>query len=160
MKCNKCSQEAAPGKKRCPECIERDQNWTKKRRAYRLANNLCLRCGQNPPDSERYCRPCLTKFKLWRNTDKQDAIEHYGGICACCGESNQAFLTIDHINGGGTQHRKKNKNGSIVGNSVYRWLRKQGYPDGHQVLCFNCNCAKGLYGQCPHQTLAVQQSIT
>lgn len=147
MKCSKCSQEALPGKKRCQTCTKRERDRITERRAYRIANNLCLRCGQNPPCSKRYCKSCLTKYKSWRDTDKQDVIEHYGGVCKCCGESNQAFLTIDHINGGGTKHRK---DGSIVGNSFYRWLRNQGYPDGYQVLCFNCNCAKGLYGRCPH----------
>jgi|WetSurMetagenome_2_1015567.scaffolds.fasta_scaffold74864_3 hypothetical protein len=34
-------------------------------------------------------------------------LSHYGEECACCGESEQVFLCIDHIEGGGEIHRKK-----------------------------------------------------
>jgi hypothetical protein len=31
-------------------------------------------------------------------------------------------------------------------------LKKHGWPkEGFTILCFNCNCAKGIYGTCPHQ---------
>jgi len=61
------------------------------------------------------------------------------------GLRNALFPVIDHVNGGGNTHRKE------VGKTVYRWLRKQGYPEGYRVLCDNCNAALGRYGYCPHQ---------
>jgi hypothetical protein len=71
----------------------------------------------------------------------------YGGKCACCGEKDTMFLTIDHINGGGSKHRK------IGGaTNISKWLLRNNFPDGFQVLCYNCNCAKGIYGECPHKT--------
>jgi hypothetical protein len=73
------------------------------------------------------------------------AINHYGGKCACCGETNLEFLAIDHINNDGAEHRRQ------VGKMIYRWLRANNYPGGFQVLCHNCNMAKGFYGYCPHQ---------
>lgn len=63
--------------------------------------------------------------------------------CACCGESNMEFLTIDHINGNGRAHRKS------VGN-VYQWLCRNNFPAGFRVLCMNCNFAYGKYRYCPH----------
>jgi len=75
---------------------------------------------------------------------KKDAFNAYGGIkCTCCGETELIFLTIDHINGGGSQHRKKIKN------SMYQWLKNNNYPHGYRVLCFNCNWAEAN-GGCPH----------
>ena len=77
-----------------------------------------------------------------------DVLKHYGGNppkCECCNENTPQFLGIDHIDGGGGKHRKVNKISSI-----YRWLRKNNYPEGFQVLCHNCNLAKGFYGKCPH----------
>jgi hypothetical protein len=72
--------------------------------------------------------------------------------CACCGESNLSFLTIDHINNSGGRHRELNpkiKGGSI---KMYQWLRNMGYPKGYSVLCFNCNCGRALNkGVCPHE---------
>lgn len=75
------------------------------------------------------------------------AIEAYGGKCTCCSEATIAFLAIDHINGGGQKHMKE-----IGGPSNFMcWLRKNDYPPGFQILCHNCNMAKGLYKSCPHQ---------
>lgn len=69
--------------------------------------------------------------------------------CACCGEDEINFLSLDHIDGGGTQERKKlNSRG---GNSFFFYLKKLGFPKGFQVLCHNCNMAKGIYKTCPHQ---------
>jgi len=80
---------------------------------------------------------------------KRRVFAAYGGKCACCGESHVEFLTIDHIDGGGTQHRKKLKVEGGAG--IYRWLETNGFPDGFRVLCWNCNCAIGIHGYCPHE---------
>ncbi len=65
----------------------------------------------------------------------------YGGaVCACCGENNLIFLTIDHINGGGTKHRREMGGG---GRFNYRWIVRNNFPPGFQVLCMNCNFGKG-----------------
>ena len=73
----------------------------------------------------------------------------YGGCCACCGESHEEFLVIDHINGGGTKHRQEVGSGS----KFYQWLKKQGFPSGFRVLCHNCNASLGFYKRCPHDDL-------
>lgn len=86
---------------------------------------------------------------------KLEVLIHYGGNhpkCACCGEDIIEFLTIDHIYGGGTQHR--NKVG--YGYKFYQWLIKNNFPDGFQVLCRNCNWAKS-HGGCPHITEMMQE---
>lgn len=81
---------------------------------------------------------------------RQEALIYYGGNppkCACCGEIIIEFLTIDHIGGGGHKHSQK------IGGSgnLYRWLKKNDYPLGFRVLCYNCNSCLGHYGYCPHQ---------
>lgn len=65
--------------------------------------------------------------------------------CKCCGENTYEFLSLDHVNNGGTQHRKLSKG------RIEPKLVKAGFPEGFQVLCHNCNMAKGFYGKCPHQ---------
>ena len=69
-------------------------------------------------------------------------LTHYGAKCSCCNESRDQFLSIDHVNGGGSKHRKS------VHQHIWHWLIKNNYPDGFRVLCFNCNCALGFYGKC------------
>lgn len=78
---------------------------------------------------------------------KREVVNAYGGKCACCGENRLVFLAIDHVNGGGNQHRKE------VGGSyrIYRWLKEHGYPGGFRVLCHNCNFATTGGKTCPHQ---------
>lgn len=88
--------------------------------------------------------------KNWRNKIKIEIITHYGGKCACCGEARIEFLSIDHIDGGGMKHLRSLgfKQG---GTQFYCWLRRENYPKGFRVLCFNCNRSYGMYGYCPHQ---------
>lgn len=84
--------------------------------------------------------------------EKLETLQRYSSdvpSCVCCGETIIEFLCIDHINGNGNKHRKEI--GLERGQKMYHWLKKNNYPDGFQVLCCNCNTAKGLYGQCPHQ---------
>ncbi len=89
------------------------------------------------------------RYRRYTEERKQTILKAYGGKCACCGESNPKFLTIDHVNGGGHQHRQR------AGSRVYAEIIRLGFPADYQILCFNCNCAKGIYGECPHKA-AVQ----
>ena len=87
--------------------------------------------------------------KTYEKNNKQKVIDNYGGKCICCGEFTFEFLTIDHINNDGAEKRKTTNQGT--GGKLYRWLIRHGFPkEGYQLLCFNCNCAKGFYGCCPH----------
>lgn len=83
-----------------------------------------------------------------RAARKARVIAHYGGKCACCGEARLVFLAIDHIDGGGTTHRRSIPTG---GGAIHRWLEANGFPAGFRVLCHNCNHAVHFAGVCPHQ---------
>lgn len=63
------------------------------------------------------------------------------GTMKCkCGYTDIRALTIDHINGGGRQERKR-----IGSNSVfYNYLIKNNFPEGYQILCANCNTIKRI----------------
>ena len=92
-------------------------------------------------------REHLRRFaKTKRNELRAQVLQAYGGHCACCGEQERDFLTIDHVNGGGTAHRK------AIHGKVYDQLRREGFPTGYRVLCWNCNWAHRLNGSCPHQS--------
>jgi hypothetical protein len=84
----------------------------------------------------------------WRKKIRIETLAHYsnGSLgCACCNEPRIEFLAIDHINGGGSRHRKQ-----IKACNIYVHLRSRGFPAGYRVLCHNCNQSLGLYGYCPH----------
>ena len=130
----------------------------------------CIKCKSTlfPHNAKGYCEKCYDRLentqkyrklynktkkgkfvhKEYRDNIKRLVLEAYSGKyphCACCGESTYQFLTIDHINGGGHKHRKEIKI------PLTRWLYKNNCPQGFQVLCMNCNLAKGMYGVCPHK---------
>lgn len=86
-------------------------------------------------------------------TLRAQVFEAYGGYkCACCGETEPLFLSIDHIDNDGAEMRKNGVH-SRGGTHFYQWLRKSGFPDGFQVLCLNCNLGKHRNGGiCPHQS--------
>lgn len=83
---------------------------------------------------------------------RTEVFAAYGGEqCACCGESQTLFLSIDHIHNDGAQERKS---GAYKGTGIgfYQWLRKNKFPSGYQVLCMNCQVGKHKNGGvCPHQ---------
>jgi hypothetical protein len=61
------------------------------------------------------------------------------------------FLTIDHINNDGAQHRRPSGR-RMKGEKLTRWLILNNFPEGFQILCWNCNCGKSRNGGiCPHQ---------
>ena len=78
-----------------------------------------------------------------------ETLTHYSNgkmKCNCCDESIYQFLTVDSLNGGDSQLMKKHGTHNLA------WLlRKLEYPEGYQVLCMNCNFARGKYGICPHK---------
>lgn len=89
-------------------------------------------------------------YRNWTRQRRLEMIDHYSDgsmSCICCGETEYEFLTLDHINGGGSKHRKE-----LGAANIYNALRKAGYPPGYQILCFNCNCGRQRNkGICPHK---------
>ncbi len=92
----------------------------------------------------------LESDKRYKKKLRLRIIEHYGNNCKCCGETQLEFLTIDHVNNDGAQHRRDLVKGSSSYNVWLDIVRKD-FPSDFQILCMNCNWAKGKYGYCPHR---------
>lgn len=88
--------------------------------------------------------------RRYRRKVRTEVLEKYGNCCTCCGETTWEFLGIDHVLGGGNQHRHA-LFGGRAGFAFYSWLRRQPRLPEFQILCHNCNLAKGFYGECPHK---------
>lgn len=83
---------------------------------------------------------------------KQQVLDVYGNECQCCGENIWQFLTIDHIDGEGSTHRKDIGIGKRGGTTFYQWLKNNNFPrENFRTLCYNCNCCSGYNGFCAHQ---------
>jgi hypothetical protein len=100
----------------------------------------------------------------YRMNIKKNVVNHYskGQMKCSCGFSDIRALSIDHINGNGAEERKNlfGKNNRQSSNRFYRWLIKQNYPEGYQVLCANCQMIKRAESdresgrKYPHELLA------
>lgn len=121
----------------------------------------CKECGNiyvGTPRSER-CYKCATeraqqKAVEYRKALKQEMVAAYGNKCACCGLEDWRFLSIDHINNDGADERRALYADGHAGggHGFYVKLRQRGFPkNGYQLLCYNCNMAKYIFGQCPHK---------
>jgi hypothetical protein len=96
-----------------------------------------------------------------RTRIKEAVFAAYGGYkCNCCGETEQNFLSIDHVFNNGAEHRRSitGKRHS-AGYHTYIWLVKNNFPAGFQVLCMNCQHGKRMNkGICPHKVRCNDQS--
>ena len=141
----------------CVQCrvrSPRSKEYSKQQRKQYSEKGLCVVCTK-PIDgspSKTRCAGCAainrtTVREYYRNL-RLEVLDMYGGKCVCCGETETAFLTLDHINNDGAAHRRMGKTGPALYTLV-----KNKRPTDIQILCYNCNCAKGHYGMCPHEKM-------
>ncbi len=138
-----------------PEIKERD---SKRQKAYLQRPEIKERNSkrekaykQRPEIKERDSKLNKTNRKNLKNIVLTEYSKRISGIdhpiCACCGEDfHEIFLSIDHIIA-----RAKTKLHRRDEQISYRELIQNGFPKGYQVLCINCNMAKGTAEKCPHQ---------
>jgi len=151
----------APHRSRCRACLRAGERaliaashrWIDDfaRRWRRSAGRVADRAvafTEGKPDGRRLKRDGPPHWYYWL---RHQAVMAYGGYrCACCGEGEPKFLTLDHVNGDGARHRRKFATLSSI--PVLSDLRRRGYPPGFQVLCSNCNHGRHRNGgTCPHQ---------
>ena len=105
--------------------------------------------------------------KLNRETKRLKILKHYSKqlsksnipCCNCCGENfDISFLSIDHKAGrkemdSESKLVKLGYSSSLVSDNLHVWIIKNNFPDAFQILCHNCNHAKGHSkdNKCPHE---------
>ena len=150
-----CQNPFEPGHVLCSVCLDKKKRSHRTRVVKSRKIGLCV-CGSKLINNK--CPSCRIYKKEHRHRRKLKVIEHYSKgqmCCSCCGETIIEFLQIDHINGGGNAHRreiypKDHKAGGA--GRTYQWLINNGFPDGFQVLCANCNIGRHINdGICPHK---------
>jgi hypothetical protein len=107
--------------------------------------------------------PLLEKWRLElkKNYDalRWEVLLHYSPEgsteprCCCpnCPEILPFFMSIDHINGGGSAHRREVGSGR----QFHKWLKDNDFPEGYRTMCFNCNHAREIMEdkKCPHELI-------
>lgn len=116
---------------------------------------LCWNCNVKKHLDEIMQKPSKSKKGEYaRNYIKSTKLQVFSALsngkleCACCKENSDInLLTVDHIEG----RKQIGHDRSINGMKLYIWLRKNPHSKGFQLLCWNCNATKGLFGICLHQ---------
>lgn len=146
-KCTNCQNDSENGFSQCVNCQEKTRTRNFEIYHKKKKTGLCNFCNKPSDTGKVYCELCFNKFKEKHKKLKIEVFMAYGGFkCSCCGETIDKFLTIDHINNNGNDHRRK-----IGSSSLYKWLKANNFPPEFQVLCYNCNLGKYLNGgKCPH----------
>lgn len=116
-----------------------NDRWQARNRDHKLQKQLEWRVANRErlrQEALRYYEANRDKTREREHQVRAKVLEYYGTACACC--CGIDHLEIDHINGGGKEHREE------VGRSTtfYLWLIKEGFPDGFQTLCRSCNRSK------------------
>lgn len=105
----------------------------------------CKTChkGENLQYRHRHADRVYEKELSGKQTIKEHVFSHYceGEIlCKKCGFKDIRALSLDHIDGNGTKHRKELN--ITAGTQFYRWVRDNDFPEMFQVLCMNCQWIK------------------
>lgn len=122
-----------------------------KRDAYRSKpeNKIKMKSYSKKPESREKRSKFLLHWKL-------DVFTHYSKkvsdsdvpVCACCGYDDLRFLSLDHIY---TRKHVSEKEKRLGGRMLWKYVKENGFPSMYQVMCYNCNIAKGTSQYCPHQ---------
>jgi len=97
------------------------------------------------------------RVKIYRDTMRVKVLQYYSkhlsksniSCCNCCGENSYIeFLAVDHIAG---RHQmdsepelvKLGYSSKMQSSVLLKWIIDNNFPKGFQILCHNCNLAKG-----------------
>ena len=132
--------------KRCCSCGEQKALSEFRKNASRKdgLHNACRSCERSRTSYKARPEACRRRFARRHLRDREAAFAHYGNVCAWCGEADSSKLQIDHLHDDGARHRAENPTARKV---LGTFLRREGHPEGFQVLCADCNRAKGVIAQ-------------
>lgn len=125
----------------------KNTSWTKAYHKKRHASNMA-------DPAKRAARNL--RMVEWGRSLRRRALAALGTACFCCGEAQEQFLDIDHMNNDGKLHRR------IPGYNAYDFYRRiaAGETSGLQILCSNCNNGKRRNrGVCPHEAQRRQDAL-
>lgn len=107
-----------------------------------MPGHACVQCKKDK----------MTQYRLSKKEDLKNhrasfhakkkalIIKEYGGKCDLCGEVDPDVLTVDHLWGKGSEHRKE-----VPASRLTQWLIDNKFPRGFRILCFNCNFKSHLH---------------
>lgn len=65
MKCVRCPGDAAPARRSCPACLDKDAQRHRDRQDRRREEGRCLVCDSKAQRGARHCRTHLAYYRAW-----------------------------------------------------------------------------------------------
>ena len=115
-----------------------------KQKKYRDENSEHVKKQQSKKyfkNPEKYKSMTRQRYQNVVTEFKKIVISHYSKNkmeCKLCKVKGLDFLNIDHIEG----RKKMGHSRKVKGSTLYHFLIKNDFPEGYQVLCWNCNNIK------------------
>lgn len=110
-KCGRCEREfGSSGEAICKRCKEYMAQWRSENRDKKAKHDRTYEANHREKVNQRFRDRNATDqgkelrracYLRWKVKIRSEMIAAYGGCCACCGETEPAFLSLDHIGGGG-----------------------------------------------------------
>lgn len=156
--CKICAKERRVKRILIPELYDHDKQKMKERYQKNTKEILQTNRTRWHNNKDKYS----ITAKKWHTKNllelKTEVLTYYGNdklSCVCCGETIIHFLTLDHINGRQPHERGTHAQRSkYSGRALWAYLKRQGFPEGYQTLCINCNMGKHINkGICPHKQM-------
>lgn len=136
----KCRKFYLARKLRDPKAHQAKQSRNSKAWRARNPEKVRQKSANNRKKAPDYYREACRRSNL---KAKSAVISAYGGKCQC-GIDDPDVLTIDHVGGGGNDHRKSLGQRS---GGLWRTVLREGCPERYRLLCRNCNMRDHLSRQ-------------
>ena len=103
----------------------------------------CIECHNTINRNWKTGNPYAQKLSRQEKWDKRSrAMDVLGGKCSECGNDDKRVLQIDHVNGGGRQHRLFGSGGA---EKIVRQIINGTTDRDYQLLCCNCHQLKTFW---------------
>jgi len=97
---------------------------------------------------------CIKHARRRKAVLRKELFSIYGDVCACCGETEKRFLTLEHINGSGLPQSNSKRLKTLGVEKVWKEAIEANDPTKFEILCYNCNWGRRINnGVCPHRDL-------
>jgi len=114
----------------------RDKNPERAKAIWKKHRDKRAQRWKENPESPDLVRTREYQFR-WAVEQRVKLLELFGGKCVRCGFSDPRALQIDHVHGGGAEHRRR-----VAWSVMYREMAAEVGSGKYQLLCANCNCIK------------------